>query len=107
VYPQSARNDFLVRFKENSQTWMQAKCIIDASAELTQFFGVQVFEEAINTRWKIMSPNQRATIRTHIVNKIANLAADGSRTKGETTLSVHRTGTSIALTQGLNILKGL
>ena len=71
-----AANEFLVRMKDHPEIWKRSDAILESSNVLaTKFFGLQVLEEAISTRWKIIPLEQREGIRNYIVGKIIALSA--------------------------------
>ena len=81
----NAANEFLVRMKEHPEMWKRADAILETSKQVTtRFFGLQVLQEAISTRWKILPQEQREGIRNYIVTKIIGMASvDRSNRDGE------------------------
>lgn len=64
-------NEFLVRIKEHPDMWKRVYAILEQSSQLsTIIFGLQVLQEAIETRWKVILLEQREGIRNYIVSKI-------------------------------------
>jgi len=70
-------NDILNKFKSNPDSWLVVDRILQqASNPNTKFFALQILEEAVNTRWKIMPDDQKNGIRTFIINLVLKLSED-------------------------------
>lgn len=82
-HPQrSAANEFLVRMKDHPDMWRRADAILETSKQpATQFFGLQVLGEAINTHWKVIPSDQRDGIRNYIVAKVIGLSSSDESMK--------------------------
>ena len=87
LHPQRpAANEFLVRMKEHPDMWKRADAILETSKQFgTKFFGLQVLSETINTRWKVLPPDQREGIRNYIVGKIISVSSTDEQLKQNNT----------------------
>ena len=71
-----AANDFLEKLRDHPEMWRRADAILEGSQLLqTRFFGLQVLESMISTRWKIIPEDQREGIRNYIVGKVMALSS--------------------------------
>jgi len=72
-----AANQFLMQLQEAPDLWQQADSIIEkASNPHARFFGLQVLDDAIRTRWKILPADQKDGIKNYVVGKIINMSQD-------------------------------
>lgn len=72
-------NDILNKFKSNPDSWLVVDRILQQALNPnTKFFALQILEEAVNTRWKIMPDDQKNGIRTFIINLVLKLSEDES-----------------------------
>jgi exportin-1 len=72
---QNDANLLLMRVKEHPEMWTRADTILEQSkSSQGRFFGLQVLEDAIATRWKILPQQQRDGIKNYIVSKIISLS---------------------------------
>ncbi|KAI2505592.1 CRM1 C terminal [Fragilaria crotonensis] len=78
VNPQrSAANKALMQLQEAPELWTKADEMIEKSVNpLTRFFGLQVLDDAIKTRWKIMPTEQKEGIKNYVVGKIIAMSSD-------------------------------
>ena len=80
----SAANDFLVKMKEHPEMWRRADAILEGSKQATsRYFGLQVLDSAISTRWKILPGEQREGIRNYVISKIISLSSSGDAMNDE------------------------
>lgn len=67
----------LTKFQEHPDAWQRVDKILTKSASLhTKFFGLQILEGVINTRWKILPEEQRLGIREFVVNFVIELSRE-------------------------------
>ncbi len=72
---QSEANNLLVRIKEHPHMWSRADTILEgASTTQGQFFGVQLLEDVIMTKWKVLPVRQRDDMKNYMVAKIISLS---------------------------------
>lgn len=65
---QKIAQDILTTFKEHPDSWTRVDAIIEFSANKeTKYFGLQVLENLIKTRWKTLPENQSENIKKFIV----------------------------------------
>lgn len=85
AHPQrQAANEFLVRIKEHPDMWKRVDAILETTTQLsTKVFALQVLTETIETKWKIVSLEQREGIRNYIVGKIISLSSNSETLKQE------------------------
>eukprot|EP01137_Pigoraptor_chileana_P009639 Opistho-2@3850 len=70
-------NSILTAFKQHPEAWMRVDRILELSQyEFTRFFGLQVLEEAIATRWNVMPREQCEGIKGYIVSMIIKISAE-------------------------------
>mmetsp|Transcript_17286 Transcript_17286/g.39010 ORF Transcript_17286/g.39010 Transcript_17286/m.39010 type:complete len:897 (-) Transcript_17286:828-3518(-) len=73
----SAANTALMRIQECPDLWTRADAILERSNNTqSRFFGLQVLDNAIRTRWKILPAEQREGIRNYVVGKVISMAGD-------------------------------
>ena len=86
IHPnRSAANQFLMQLQEAPDLWQQADSIIEkATNPNARFFGLQVLDDAIRMRWKILPADQKDGIKNFVVGKIINMSQE------ETTLTRER-----------------
>ena len=92
----SAANDFLVKMKEHPEMWRRADAILEGSKQATsRYFGLQVLDSAISTRWKILPPNR---IRNSIISTTRISPATMPMVSSSTSASLSNTcNTNISL----------
>lgn len=85
INPQrSDANRALMRLQEIPDLWTKADGILERSANAqTRFFGLQILDDAIRTRWKILPAEQREGIRNYVVNKIINMSNEEATLRNE------------------------
>eukprot|EP00741_Cyanophora_paradoxa_P007524 tig00001154_g7277.t1 len=70
-------NQVLTQFKEHADAWTRVDSILEFSQNsATKFYGLQVLEQVIKYKWKILPPEQRDGIKNYIVNLIIKLSRD-------------------------------
>lgn len=85
INPQrSDANKALMRLQEVPDLWTKADGILERAVNAqTRFFGLQILDDAIRTRWKILPAEQREGIRNYVVNKIINMSNDEATLRNE------------------------
>jgi exportin-1 len=83
----TAANQALMQLQEAPELWQKADGIMEkASNPHTRFYGLQVLDSAIKTRWKILPAPQKEGIRNYVVGKIINMSQDEEALKRERVL---------------------
>jgi len=60
-----------MKLQESPDLWTKADGILErANNPQTRFFGLQILDDAIKTRWKILPPEQREGIKSYVVGKV-------------------------------------
>ncbi len=75
-HPQQAEaNNLLMRIKEHPQMWSRADAILEgAGTPQGQFFGLQLLEDVIITKWKVLPARQRDDMKNYVVTKVISLS---------------------------------
>jgi exportin-1 len=67
----------LVRFKDDPSSWTLVDTILErAQNAQTKFFALQILEEMVKSRWKIVTPPQRTSVKNYVVNVAIKLSSD-------------------------------
>jgi len=75
----SAANKALMQLQEAPDLWTKADDMMEKSINhQTKFFGLQVLDDAIKTRWKIIPKEQRDAIKDYVVGKIIAMSSNES-----------------------------
>lgn len=70
-------NRVLMRLQEDPDLWSRADAILEKSTQpQTRFFGLQILDSAIQTRWNILPKEQREGIKNYVVAKIIEISSD-------------------------------
>jgi exportin-1 len=70
-------NTCLMQLQEIPDIWIKADSIIEQAATAqARFFGLQVLDDAIKSRWKILPSEQRDGIKTYVVGKVISMSQD-------------------------------
>lgn len=73
----AAANKTLMTLQESPDMWTKADAILEkAQNPQSRFFGLQILDDAIRTRWKILPPEQREGIKNYVVGKIISVSSD-------------------------------
>ncbi|KAI3381288.1 hypothetical protein SNEBB_005482 [Seison nebaliae] len=68
---QKKAEQILKLVKEDNDSWLQVDWILSNSRNNgTKYFALQILEELIKVRWKILQPHQAQSIKTYIVDQI-------------------------------------
>uniref|UniRef100_A0A914HK84 Importin N-terminal domain-containing protein n=1 Tax=Globodera rostochiensis TaxID=31243 RepID=A0A914HK84_GLORO len=79
---QKAASDILARFKESSDSWTKVDTILEFSDLLeTKYFGLQILEHLVQTRWKALPRDQCEGIKGYIVNMILDISSDPEKSE--------------------------
>eukprot|EP00566_Odontella_aurita_P002334 CAMPEP_0113600474 /NCGR_PEP_ID=MMETSP0015_2-20120614/42722_1 /TAXON_ID=2838 /ORGANISM="Odontella" /LENGTH=1086 /DNA_ID=CAMNT_0000508725 /DNA_START=303 /DNA_END=3563 /DNA_ORIENTATION=- /assembly_acc=CAM_ASM_000160 len=77
-------NKALMTLQESPEIWTKADAILEkAHNPQSRFFGLQVLDDAIRTRWKVMPAEQREGIKNYVVGKIISMSSDEQIMKRE------------------------
>mmetsp|Transcript_28673 Transcript_28673/g.50801 ORF Transcript_28673/g.50801 Transcript_28673/m.50801 type:complete len:1083 (+) Transcript_28673:184-3432(+) len=70
-------NKSLMQLQESPELWQMADSIIEQSQNPnSRFFGLQVLDDAIKTRWKILPQEQKEGIKNYVVGKIIKMSSE-------------------------------
>lgn len=74
---QRIANQIMVALQQHQDAWTRASDILEqAASPQTKFFGLQILEDAIRYRWKILPKDQREGIKSYIVGKLLSMSSD-------------------------------
>uniref|UniRef100_T1DC64 Exportin-1 n=1 Tax=Cupiennius salei TaxID=6928 RepID=T1DC64_CUPSA len=74
---QKIAEEVLTALKENPNAWTRVDTILEFSKnQQTKYYGLQILENVIKTRWKILPRNQCEGIQKYIVGLIIKTSAD-------------------------------
>ncbi|KAF8939545.1 Crm1-F1 [Dissophora ornata] len=77
----------LTQFQEHPDAWRHADAILDNSkVSQTKFLALTILEKLVQTRWKLLPPEQCQGIRNYIVGLIVKLSSDEATLVRERTL---------------------
>lgn len=77
-------NKALMALQESQDVWMKADGILEkAQNPHSRFFGLQILDDAIKTRWKVLPPDQRDGIKNYVVAKVIGISSDEGVMKRE------------------------
>jgi exportin-1 len=69
----------IVGFQNHPQAWTRVDGILDRSTNAeTRMLAANILKNTVQTRWKILPPEQRAGIKTYVVNLIIKLSSDSA-----------------------------
>ncbi|KAF9918887.1 Karyopherin transporter [Lobosporangium transversale] len=67
----------LTQFQENPDSWRRVDAILDNSKDpQTKYIALQILEKLVQTRWKLLPPEQCQGIRNYTVGLIVKLSSD-------------------------------
>mmetsp|Transcript_51449 Transcript_51449/g.57458 ORF Transcript_51449/g.57458 Transcript_51449/m.57458 type:complete len:1095 (-) Transcript_51449:368-3652(-) len=70
-------NKALMELQESPELWRTADSIIEQSQNPnSRFFGLQVLDDAIKTRWKIIPTAEKEGIKNYVVGKVIKMSSD-------------------------------
>jgi len=77
-------NKALMQLQESPELWRMADSIIEQSQNPnSRFFGLQVLDDAIKIRWKIIPKDQKEGIKNYVVSKVIKMSSDEAIMKQE------------------------
>jgi len=77
-------NKALMQLQESPELWRMADTIIEQSQNPnSRFFGLQVLDDAIKIRWKIIPSDQKEGIKNYVVSKVIKMSSDEAIMKQE------------------------
>lgn len=77
-------NQLLNEFKSHEDAWMSVDIILQQSTSPhAKFLALQILDEAVNTKWKILPPEQRTGIRGCIIGLVLQMAEDQSQERNQ------------------------
>ncbi|KAK3806936.1 MAG: CRM1 C terminal-domain-containing protein [Linnemannia elongata] len=77
----------LTEFQENPDAWRRVDAILDNSTDLnSKFIALNVLEKLVQTRWKMLPPEQCQGIRNYTVGLIVKLSSDEATLQQQKTL---------------------
>mmetsp|Transcript_55895 Transcript_55895/g.118874 ORF Transcript_55895/g.118874 Transcript_55895/m.118874 type:complete len:1093 (-) Transcript_55895:163-3441(-) len=80
----AAANKMLMALQEMPDVWTRADAILErAKNPHSRFFGLQVLDDAIRTRWKVLPAEQRNGIKNYVVGKVIQVSSDESVANSE------------------------
>lgn len=70
-------NAVITAFQNHPDSWTRVDAILDRSQQdVTRTLATNILQTTVSTRWKILPPDQRAGIKTYVVNLIIKLSSD-------------------------------
>mmetsp|Transcript_3614 Transcript_3614/g.7085 ORF Transcript_3614/g.7085 Transcript_3614/m.7085 type:complete len:1087 (-) Transcript_3614:57-3317(-) len=70
-------NKALMALQDTPDIWTKADAILErAQNPQSRFFGLQVLDDAIRTRWRVLPPEQREGIKNYVVGKVIQISQD-------------------------------
>jgi len=70
-------NKTLMALQETPDVWTKADAILErAQNPQSRFFGLQVLDDAIRTRWRVLPAEQRNGIKNYVVGKVIQVSSD-------------------------------
>lgn len=80
---QKAASDLLSAFKEDQRSWTKVDAILEYSKHVeTKYFGLQILEQLVQTRWKSLPRDQCEGIKGYIVGKILEISGNEVNNEG-------------------------
>lgn len=80
--PQKAASTLLATFKESQDSWTKVDAILEFSNLLeTKYFGLQILEQLIETKWKALPRDQCEGIKGYIVSMILDISSDAEKSE--------------------------
>ncbi|KAG0256031.1 Karyopherin transporter [Mortierella polycephala] len=77
----------LTQFQEHPEAWRRVDAILDNSKmSYTKFLALTILEKLVQTRWKLLPPEQCQGIRNYTVGLIVKLSSDEATLHNERTL---------------------
>ncbi|KAL3821906.1 hypothetical protein ACHAXA_008440 [Cyclostephanos tholiformis] len=77
-------NKALMALQETEHLWTKADTIMErAQNPQSRFFGLQVLDDAIRTRWRVLPTEQREGIKNYVVGKVIQVSSDETLANSE------------------------
>lgn len=74
----------LTKFKEHPQAWQRVDTILEHTQhEPTKLLALNILNDLISTRWKILPPEQRQAIKTYLINLMLKMSNRGDSRREE------------------------
>lgn len=74
------------QLQEHPDSWMRVDAILEQSkSQQTKFFGLQIMEGVVKTRWGALPDEQRTGIRTYLSNLIISISTNDAAMRRERT----------------------
>ncbi|XP_054715848.1 exportin-1-like [Uloborus diversus] len=81
---QKIAQEVLTALKEHPDAWTRVDTILEFSKnQQTKYYGLQILENVIKTRWKVLPRNQCEGIKKYIVGLIIKTSSDPQSLEGE------------------------
>lgn len=75
--------EILTTLKEHPDAWTRVDSILEFSQnQQTKYYALQILEEVIKTRWKILPRNQCEGIKKYLVGLIIKTSSDATTMEG-------------------------
>lgn len=79
---QKLASNLLSRFKESGDSWTKVDAILEFSEQsATKYFGLQILEQLIQTKWKALPRDQCEGIKGYIVNMILEISSSPEKSE--------------------------
>ena len=73
-----------MEMQQDAEMWKRADAVLERSTNpATRFFGLQILEDTIKTRWKILPADEREGIKNYIVGKVVDISKDDASMAAE------------------------
>lgn len=79
---QKVASNLLARFKESTNAWTKVDAILEFSdLSETKYFGLQILDQLIQSKWKALPRDQCEGIKGYIVSMILDISSDAERSE--------------------------
>ncbi|KAM3571498.1 hypothetical protein VYU27_006474 [Nannochloropsis oceanica] len=79
-----AAHQLMMEMQQDSEMWKRVDAVLERSTNpATRFFGLQILEDTIKTRWKILPAEEREGIKNYIVGKVVDISKDDASMAAE------------------------
>nr|CAD7393395.1 unnamed protein product [Timema cristinae] len=83
-FTQRVAQEVLTTLKEHPDAWTRVDTILEFSQnQQTKYYALQILEQVIKTRWKVLPRNQCEGIKKYIVNLIIKVSSDAESLERE------------------------
>lgn len=74
----------MMEMQQDAAMWKRVDAVLERSTnQATRFFGLQILEDTIKTRWKILPAEEREGIKNYIVGKVVEISKDDASMAAE------------------------